>query len=608
MKKKKVCSFLLAMAMTLSLAACGSATTTDGASSAPADSSGAAAEDEAPAEEEGGRSGVVSDPQTTQDYQTWALSDEELAEIVPNTTVTLNIYSQLANYSGEMTGWFADLLLEKFNVKFNIIPEADGVFATRMESGDLGDIVIFGSDGGNYTDAVDSGMLLDWNEDDILADYGPYMNEFYQPAFEKNASISGGTVYGFGHDVASDAGDFGSFDYHPDLRWDLYEQLGYPELNTLEDYVAVLKQMKEIAPTSDSGKETYGVSLFKDWDGDMVMFVKATASNFFGVDESNMGFYDKDGNYEDALAEGGYYERCLRFYNQLYREGLMDPDSNTQGYDACMEDYRDGAAFMCIFGWMAAPQYNNEAHLAEGKKMLPVVAKEEEPIVYGLATVGSNRVWSIGAKTQYPELCMAIIDWLATPEGALTNFYGPKDTGWEYLSDGSVDLTDFGMEAARAGMNVDMPAPYSGKMIDGSAQFNNTTYSKNTKIPGGNGQTFNYEYWPKYAALPVDAAEQSWREYYGATSVYDYMSQQPYAVIKPNTYAATAKSDELSTLYDQVKKCIQENSWLAIYAESEAQFDEILVKMRTEAEGYGYSTYIEWCQEEAVLRKAAELD
>lgn len=66
--------------------------------------------------------------------------------IFPEDTVTLTCYSQTANYSGELTGWFAHVLLEKFNVKVNIIPDTDGVYDTRMESGDLGDIIVFGGD------------------------------------------------------------------------------------------------------------------------------------------------------------------------------------------------------------------------------------------------------------------------------------------------------------------------------------------------------------------------------------------------------------------------------------------------------------------------------
>ena len=37
--------------------------------------------------------------------------------------ITLDVYSQLANYSGIQTGWIADILEDKFKVKLNIIPE-----------------------------------------------------------------------------------------------------------------------------------------------------------------------------------------------------------------------------------------------------------------------------------------------------------------------------------------------------------------------------------------------------------------------------------------------------------------------------------------------------
>lgn len=70
-------------------------------------------------------------------------------------------------------------MLEKFNVKLNIIPDSDGTYETRMESGDLGDLVIWGNDGDEYLQAVDKGMLFDWNEDDILSEYGPYIADAY---------------------------------------------------------------------------------------------------------------------------------------------------------------------------------------------------------------------------------------------------------------------------------------------------------------------------------------------------------------------------------------------------------------------------------------------
>lgn len=595
MKLKKILALTLASAMAFSLIGCGSKTTTN------------------PSVTDTPKATATETPKSTDAPEATATPTPELTEaadlsdIIPAETLTLNVYTQLANYEGIQIGWFGDVMLEKFNVKLNIINEGDGVFSTRMESGDLGDLVVFGNDGDQYKQAAEKGMLFDWEDEDLVQNYGPTIVKNMSPALEKNKKISGGKLYGFGHNVALNGGSFGDFDYHPDIRWDLYQQIGSPAINTLEDYVDVLKKMKEICPTSDSGKETYGVSLFNDWDGNMVMFVKATATNFFGVDEFHFGFYNADdGSFQDTLADNGYYLRCLKFYNTLFQNGLLDPDSMTQGYNGCLEDFQDGGAFFNIFSWMAAPQYNTDEHIAAGKKMLPVAAKDQDTLVYGLNTNGGNRIWSIGANTKYPELCMAIINWLTTTEGYLTSEYGPKDLCWEYLSDGSVDLTEFGLQCIMNNQ-VTMPAPYTGYWIDGRQQINNITWDKNTEILGGvNGQTYNYLYWPRYLSLPVSEVDQSWRDATQTDSFREYLSQFTYSIAKAHTYSDSVRSEELDTTWNQVKDCIKNGSWKAIYAKTDAEFNEIVAQMKADAINYGYQQCIEWSANEATLRHAAE--
>ena len=58
----------------------------------------------------------------------------------------------------------------------------------------------------------------------------------------------------------------------------LLKAAGYPELNTLEDLLPALQKMQEAVPTSDSGKQTYAISLFKDWDGNLMSNAKPEAS------------------------------------------------------------------------------------------------------------------------------------------------------------------------------------------------------------------------------------------------------------------------------------------------------------------------------------------
>ena len=140
--------------------------------------------------------------------------------------ITLTVFSQLANYNGEQVGWFAKEMLDRFNVKLNIIPDSDGTFDTRMESGNLGDIVVFGSAGKQYKAAVEAGALLDWNEDNMLNDCAPYIAENMQAALEKNKQInSDGLVHGIGHGIATSSEDHQDFFYTWDLRWDLYKAL-----------------------------------------------------------------------------------------------------------------------------------------------------------------------------------------------------------------------------------------------------------------------------------------------------------------------------------------------------------------------------------------------
>ena len=288
-------------------------------------------------------------------------------------------------------------------------------------------------------------MLFDWEEDDILADYGPYISAHMEKALEKNRNLSGGTVYGYGFDVATSAEDPQSMMYTWDLRFDLYQELGCPEIKNYDDMVDVLKKMKEICPTDDNGNPTYGVSLFNDWDGNMVMYVKSTASAYMGGDEFGFGLYDPSvQQFIGCLEPDGPYLESLAFYNKLYRESLLDPDSQTQGYDGMNEDYLNGTAFLNVFNFMGSALYNTPAHLEAGKIMYPVAPSEATPIRYGLNVYGGNRIWSIGANTEHPELCMAIYNWLATPEGRMTAEYGPADLCWYYDEEGYTHFTELG--------------------------------------------------------------------------------------------------------------------------------------------------------------------
>lgn len=521
--------------------------------------------------------------------------------------ITLTIYSQTANFSGEQLGWFAKVMLDKFNVKLNIVKSDEGVFTTRAESGDLGDIVFFGNDTQEYTTAADNGLLLDWEEDDLLTEEGSYIKENMQKAIEKNKGITeSGKLYGIGYNVASSAEDHETYFYHPDIRWDLYAKQGYPKIGTLEDFIPIFLQMKKDCPLSDSGKETYAVSTFKDWDGDMVMNVKATAA-LYGYEEWGLGLYDcNTQTWQGCLDDGNIYFRMLRFYHDLYANDLLDPDSMTQGYDGANEDYIDGVCFWSIFNYMASIAYNTPEHLNAGKAMYTVAMEDQSTLSVGLNVYGGNRVWTIGSKTQYPELCMEIINWMCTPEGYMTLIYGPKGLCWDYDDNKKITLTELGL-ACRDDKETEMTGDgYSGTWIDGSAQFNATTWSLDANNPDSNGETYNYQNWASYQATQNYDILNDWRTFTGCTTQDEYLDSRAHTVAIATPYSQTTRSDELDVIWQQVTTTIKDYSWKAIYAESDDEYNNYVNEMVQKANDYDYAQCVEFMKQEAANRKAAE--
>jgi len=524
-------------------------------------------------------------------------------------TVDLVIYSQLSNFSGEMTGWGAELLREKFNVNITIINDGvDGTFQTRMESGFLGDIVIFGNDGDDYRDASAAGLIFDWEEDNLLWEHGAYIAEHFMHALNKNKAITG-TLHGFGHEVAGSAEDHAEFFYYPHIRFDLYQQLGFPEINTLEDFIPVLAAMVELEPTNPFGNKTYGVSSFPDWDGDMVMMVKSTPA-LYGWEEFHIGLYcTQTQTWEGALQEDGQYLRALKFYNTLFQMGLFDPDSMTQTWDDVREKYLNGSAMFNIFSWIA-DFYNIEDNVNAGRMMRPVVANDQINLADGLSVYGKNRIWAIGANSNFPELSMDIINWFASPEGVLNYNWGPQGVTWDYDDDGEAFLTELGLRLRDDEEIVITYGDFTGPYRLGLFQHNNITWAIDAVNPESpSGLSFNYKHWPSTElSREVSSIEQDWRDWTGFVQEDDYIRNNGYSVAIATTYSPSRKDRELTTIWEQVTMAIKQGSWRAIYAGSDAEFDVHVERMINDAKAFGYDQCVEWILPEVDRRRAAEND
>lgn len=536
-------------------------------------------------------------------------------------TIELTVFSQTANWSGAQSGWAATYLKDRFNVELTIIPDTDGAYQTRMEKGDLGDIIVWGTNGDQYTTAVERGLLFDWESEDLISKFGPYIKETFPDALEANRALnSDGKVYGIGYSVTNEPNQHDTFIYDWGIRWDLYKQLGYPKVDNLDDLAGVLGQMKEICPTGDDGKTAYGMSIWSDWDGAMAMYVKAMASAYYGYDELGYGLYDaQTGQFHDCLEENGPYMESLKFFNKLYRMGLLDPDSMTQPYDNMQAKVTNGDVFFSIFDYAGSTLFNTPTHVAENKYMAPLVPTDASVIVYGISTGGNDRIWSIGSKALFPEKCMQVIDWLHTPEGAMTIWYGIKGLMWDYDENGRTYFTDLGetcyFDPTTDLTGTEWTSPFTGETYqldgtfnDGKIQANNITWGFGAKNPeSAEGECFHYSTWESQMGQPKNETDADWRAYNDALGTQDYMNTVNYTMVPTvSTYHEPAREAELELKWNQVKTAVVNGTWNAMYAKDDAEFDRIVSQMRADCDAYGYAECVEWCSQQAAAKFAMQ--
>ncbi len=529
-----------------------------------------------------------------------------------NGTATITVYDQNTSYSGEINGWFADVIKDKFNIELNFKSANDMTFAAYMEQGSLGDIIIFSNEN-DFRTVCEAGQLLDWEYADCLTEYAPYINEHYADALLKSRSLSeDGQIYGINGNIALDTDNHEDFPYICYLRWDLYAGLGYPDVNTLEDFENIIADMTALARSNDSDSSIYGISLFNSWDDNMLAAAVSIAG-MYGYTEWGPGLYNlSTDSYEACIDKDGIYIRALRFFNNLYRSGLLDPDSMSQTYELAKKDYEKGRAVFGIYS-VVASDYNNLTHLSQDKSMMPITAADFTTTCTPKSSYGSNYVWAVSYKTKYPEQCMKFIDWMFSPEGMLTIMYGPKGLTWDYDDNALPYITDFGYECLSNTSTI-MTDGYSGSYIEGFVDFGCPTLNKSTLIDGLDNVTYNYLTWQStldsqwysdnYGSY--DNAVSQWSRDTGYDNVNSYIEDTGCTIYPVTTFSLAAVPMDYTISENEIANDLCTYSWNAIYADSEEQFNEIIDNMCSAvASRKDYDAIIDFYTEQLDLYKAS---
>lgn len=524
--------------------------------------------------------------------------------------ITVDVFDSMANYQGIQSGWFAKVVKDKFNMELNIIAPnvaggGDTLLQTRSAAGDLGDIIITGVQNGRLQDLVTAGLVMDMTE--LLKD-APNVHR-YDKAIEKTAElVKEEGIYAIPSEVSSNPPTTSSEGLEPNygvyLRWDAYKAAGYPEVNTLEDLLPVLSEMQEEVSESDSGKQTYAISLFKDWDGNLMSNAKPEAA-YYGYDEIGFVLAKADGSdYQDLIDSESPYIRSLKFLFQANQLGLVDPESTTQNYDTMFAKYQDGQILFAPYAWLGQSAYNTEANKAEGKGFMLVPVKDETIFSYGCQVNGNagNCAVMIGSKAEDPQRMADFVDWLYSPEGVMmscaqtASTCGPEGLTWEQQN-GEPALTDFGKQALY-GEVPEVPEEWGGgNWKDGISALNYKAVNQLDVNPD-TGICYDYSTWDSVLAAQDSELYKDWQEKMGAKTTMEYLRNNNQILVAPGSgYVVPEEDSQITTLRGQCKASIVEYSWKMVFAADEKEFDSLLTEMQETVKGLDYQVVLDYDME-----------
>lgn len=527
-------------------------------------------------------------------------SETKVKEEVKKDPVSISLFPANGNLtSGTVGGWLGEVFAENGIILDVWAYSADKLNAI-LASGDLPDVMFFGATKCDVNAIIESGFLMDLTN---------YMDQL--PAVQNNEEIA--TAINFEKQFITPAGGEGLYLLPTKvgalqsklntggcalmLNWELYEQIGAPEITCLEDTIDVFKQMQAAWPMSETGIKTYAMHLYSSADKGLF----AAASNVLsisGYGKDQLPYFLASNfvteEYEYILEDDGIYKYALKYYNTLYKEGLLDPDSITYDRATVMKIVEEGST---LAGWPCVPAY-------EKQNFFPVYYEGMEiPNSTGYAPYGSNNYIGISSKCKNVETALALLNMFADPDQCLLIKTGPEGELWEFDASGVPVLTEKGTAYFVNGEQVE---------IKGETFVNfNTPLIVNTGVNTSYGKQYSAGGWPEnLAAANSSETANKWKAFYGVEDLKTLLGEDygtPDFDENVDKFVE-APSDEQQLLFAAAQDIIIAASWKMVYAETEAEFEKIWDDAVAECEALGIKELVEWRRgvlSEALKAKAA---
>lgn len=367
-------------------------------------------------------------------------SSEVTGSSGPDDTTEPYEFDAYYSYQGSVKPWGEDAaskyMNEKFNIKVNYsCPEADADSKLNLmiSSDDLPDVIILDRNA-SWLKLINLGKLVDIN---TLKYEGCSFDEDILESTQKLLSVNGG-LYGIPN-WARKGATGGNMSWM--VNHDVYEQLGSPELKTLEDLHQFMLDAK------DKGVKTSDDQSIFPWlprqDDNGFYTVSAIYRSYGNPNLIDTYWSQADNDVKLAVYDDNYIA-ALKIANQWYKEGLFPETTYTDSNDQFTEKLANGRAAITYYDF-SQDDTNHFRTLLQEKdgntydllgwelKDSPIYpAADGVDYVYGEegGTVGWN-VNCITTKAENPQRIFDLYTWMLTKDGSINMMYGPEGGLWE---------------------------------------------------------------------------------------------------------------------------------------------------------------------------------
>lgn len=415
----KALAAVMAASMILTVAGCGG-----GGNSSTAESSTSSKTESSAAESTGGDDA----------------SSEVTGSSGPDDTTEPYEFDAYYSYQGSVKPWGEDAaskyMNEKFNIKVNYsCPEADADSKLNLmiSSDDLPDVIILDRNA-NWLKLINLGKLVDIN---TLKYEGCSFDEDILESTQKLLSVNGG-LYGIPN-WARKGATGGNMSWM--VNHDVYEQLGSPELKTLEDLHQFMLDAK------DKGVKTSDDQSIFPWlprNDDNGFYTVSSIYRSYGNPNLVDTYWSQADNDIKLAVYDDNYISALKIANQWYKEGLFPETTYTDSTDQYTEKLSNGRAAVLYYDFSQDDTTHFRTLLQEKDgniydllgwelKDSPIYpAADGVDYVYGEegGTVGWN-VNCITTKAENPQRIFDLYTWMLTKDGSINMMYGPEGGLWE---------------------------------------------------------------------------------------------------------------------------------------------------------------------------------